>query len=95
MKPEDANTHHWYALRLSQLGRHEEAIKEIKLAHELDPLAPRIRVNVGIVSYFARRYDEALAELKKALDFDPSHTVSSGHLGREFSFPFSSDSIMI
>jgi tetratricopeptide (TPR) repeat protein len=66
---------------LSYLGRHKEAIKEIKLARDLDPLAPRIRSNVGCILYFARRYDEALEELKKALEFDPTHAATYEYMG--------------
>jgi len=81
INPGDANAHHWYAFLLSSLGRHEEAIHEVKLARDLDPLAPRIRANVGHLLYLARRYDEALAELKKAVEFDPNHSANYEYLG--------------
>jgi len=73
--------HQGYAFLLSRLGRHEEAIKEVKLARDLEPLAPRIRANVGLLLYRARRYNEALEELKKALEFDPSHAATHEYLG--------------
>jgi adenylate cyclase len=73
-----------YAFLLSFQGRHEEAIKEGKLARDLDPLAPRIRANVGRFLYFARKYGEALEELKKALDFDPSHAETYKYLGEVY-----------
>lgn len=76
ISPGDSFAHHYYAFLLAFLGRHEEAIKEIKLARDLDPLAPRLRANVASVLYFARKYDEALDELKKALEFDPSHCAN-------------------
>ena len=76
-----ATAHHWYAFLLSTLGRHEEAIKEIKTARNLDPLAPRISANVGLLLCFARRYEQALEELKKALEVDPSHSATHQYLG--------------
>lgn len=79
--PNHANAHHYYAFLLSFLGRHEQVIKEIMLAHDLDPVTPRIRANVGFVLYLARRYDEALAELEKALEFDSSHAETYKYLG--------------
>jgi serine/threonine-protein kinase len=79
--PGDANAHHFYAFLLSFQGRHEEAVKEVNLARDLDPLAPRTRANVGRILYFARRYEEALGELKKALDFDPNHAETYKYLG--------------
>jgi len=72
----DGYTHQKLAFLLSFLGRHEEAIKEVKLARDLNPLAPRIRNNVGYILYFARRYEEALEELIKALEFDPGHAAT-------------------
>lgn len=65
--------HQEYAFLLSDLGRHEEAIKEIKTARDLDPLAPRITANVGNLLYFARKYDQALEELRKAIELYPEH----------------------
>jgi tetratricopeptide (TPR) repeat protein len=62
--------------RLSDLGRHEEAIKEIKTARDLDPLAPRITANVGHLLYKAREYDKALEELRKAIELYPEHEAN-------------------
>ena len=84
INPGYGHAHNLYAFLLSHLGRHEEAIKEVKLARDLDPLTSRIRANVGYLLYSARRYDEALEELKKALDFDPSHRATYGYLGEAY-----------
>jgi tetratricopeptide (TPR) repeat protein len=77
----DANTHHQYAFLLSILGRHEDAIREIKLSRDLDPLASRIRANVGYVFYFARKYEEALEELDSSVEFDPTQCSNYIYLG--------------
>lgn len=65
--------HQAYAFLLSDLGRHEEAIKEIKTARDLDPLFPRVAANVGNLLYKARKYDQALEELRKAIELFPEH----------------------
>jgi serine/threonine protein kinase/Tfp pilus assembly protein PilF len=62
--------HEWYAEYLAALGRHEEAVAEIKRAQQLDPLAVPVTRAAGWVLYFARRYDEAISELQKALAMD-------------------------
>jgi serine/threonine-protein kinase len=63
--------HEWYAEYLAALGRHDEAIAEIRRAQQLDPLAVPVNRAVGWVLYFARRYDEAIEELQKALVMNP------------------------
>ncbi|MFZ2054646.1 MAG: tetratricopeptide repeat protein [Candidatus Aminicenantales bacterium] len=81
INPGDANAHHQYASLLSILGRHEDAIREVKLSRDLDPLASRIRANVGFVLYFARKYEEALEELDGSIAFDPSQCANYYYLG--------------
>lgn len=81
LDPGNGYAHHARAIILSFKGRHAEAIREIKLARDLDPLAPRIRANVGYLLYNARRFNEAAAELGRALDFDPSHAAIYEYLG--------------
>jgi serine/threonine protein kinase/Flp pilus assembly protein TadD len=61
----------WHAEYLAALGRHDEALAEIKSAQQLDPLSVPVNRAAGWVLYFARRYDEAIEELRKALVMDP------------------------
>lgn len=71
--PNYATAHHWYSIHLWTVGRLDEAIREWKIAEELDPLLPIIHAYAGGVLYFyARQYDVALAELDKALELDPN-----------------------
>ena len=43
LDPNDATAHQWYAEDLSFIrGRDQEALAEINLAHQLDPLSPII-----------------------------------------------------
>ncbi|MEE9293346.1 MAG: tetratricopeptide repeat protein [Phycisphaerae bacterium] len=70
LNPGYATAHHWNSFLLSMLGRHDEAIAEVKRARELDPLSLRINANVGLMFYWARRYDQAIKELLRALELD-------------------------
>jgi eukaryotic-like serine/threonine-protein kinase len=81
LNPGYPTAYHWYAGYLSGMGRHTEAIATIKKARELDPLAPRINANVGLIFYFARQYDEAIEELQRALQMDPSSAAAYFYLG--------------
>jgi len=63
--------HQWFAEYLAALGRHDDALAEIKRAQQLDPLSVPVNRAVGWVLYFGRRYDPAIEELRKALAMDP------------------------
>jgi Tfp pilus assembly protein PilF len=69
------------AYTLTAMGRHDEAIAEVKLARKLDPISPRTCANVGLLLYFARRYDEAITELQKAIEMEPRHAATHAWLG--------------
>jgi TolB-like protein/tetratricopeptide (TPR) repeat protein len=73
--PGNGEFHATYALLLRDLGKHEEAIKEINLARDLDPLSLRIRANVGNLLYFARKYSEAEQDLKREIEFEPENCI--------------------
>jgi len=76
LNPNYATAHHWYALYLISEAKPEKAIEEIHLAREHDPLSLPINSDVGYVLYCARRYDEAIAEYKKALELNPEFPMA-------------------
>jgi serine/threonine-protein kinase len=67
-----APAHHRYALLLSALGRHDDAIAEIRRACELDPLSLITRTAYGRILHVARRYEEAIDHCRRALELDDS-----------------------
>jgi serine/threonine protein kinase/Tfp pilus assembly protein PilF len=84
LNPAYATAHQWYGELLSDLGRHEEAIKESLTARNLDPLAPKINSSLGICLYYARRYGQAVEELNKALEVDPNLYATHEILGYSY-----------
>jgi len=72
LKPNYATAHHWYGMFLAAMSRSDEAMREIKLAKELDPLSLIIQANIGTIEYFARHYDEAIEQEQKVLKADPN-----------------------
>jgi TolB-like protein/DNA-binding winged helix-turn-helix (wHTH) protein len=73
LNPNYAPAHHWYGnILLGPLGRHDEAIAELKRARELDPLSLIINADLGYAYYLARQYDSALVQYQKVLAMDHS-----------------------
>jgi serine/threonine-protein kinase len=66
---------------LLSMGRFDEALAEARRAEELDPLSPVISADVAWPLYFARRYDEAITQLKGSLILDPNFSVTRRYLG--------------
>jgi tetratricopeptide (TPR) repeat protein len=82
--PNYGTAHHWYAMLMCQLGRHEEAAKEVTRALELDPLSIIINTNVAWVYYFAGQYDRAIEQFRKTLEMDPGYAVAHMRLGETY-----------
>jgi TolB-like protein/tetratricopeptide (TPR) repeat protein len=71
LTPNYAPAHQQYGNNtLAALGRFDGAIVEGKRAVELDPLSLIINSDLGTNYYYARRYDEAIDQLRKTLDMD-------------------------
>ena len=71
-----ATAHHWYAFYLIARGEKEESIREIRRAEELDPLSLIISRDVGDLLYYARRYDESIAQCLRTLERDPNFVLA-------------------
>ncbi|HEX4538335.1 MAG TPA: tetratricopeptide repeat protein [Candidatus Acidoferrum sp.] len=73
VNPNYATAHHWYSVLLTARGSHDKALSEIGRAHELDPLSVPINTDIGFELYYARRYEEAISDLRsccrRALNF--------------------------
>jgi adenylate cyclase len=71
LKPSSSDAHAWYALFLTTLGRHDEAVAESRKAQQDDPFSLWANESAGMVHFFARRYDQAIVEWRKAVDIEP------------------------
>jgi TolB-like protein/Flp pilus assembly protein TadD len=79
-RPDSAHAHQVYAMMcLVPLGRFDEAIEQIHIARQLDPLALLINAHVGGAYYFAGRYDESIEQLQATLELEPNYHLA--HLG--------------
>ena len=68
LNPNYAQGHLWYAMHLAAIGRHDESIAEVKRAQELDPLSLITNTSLGLMFYFANRYDDTIAQFHNVLN---------------------------
>lgn len=71
LNPNHSTIWHWYAMYLSAMARHEDALQAIKQAEKLDPTSRIISTNHGWILWCARRDDEAITQLQQTIDLDP------------------------
>jgi serine/threonine-protein kinase len=81
LKPGYATAHQWYGVYLSEMGRHDESLRQRSRALELDPLSLSISTGLGRAYFWARKYDEAIEHLQKTLQQDPKYADTHWSLG--------------
>ncbi|MDQ3665220.1 MAG: winged helix-turn-helix domain-containing protein [Acidobacteriota bacterium] len=81
LSPNYAEAHHWYAIYLANLGRHEEADREARRAIELDPLSLLMNMTPALNFYLARRYDRAIEQLQRVIEMEPNFVAARSVLG--------------
>ena len=83
LNPSLPMNHFHYSWMLCVLGRTEEAVREHKLAQELDPLTPLHTAGLGLLYVFIDReslIEEAIAECDRGVELDPQFAI--GHFFR-------------
>ncbi len=80
LNPNDAEAHARLALWLLCQGRKDEAVAWAKRGRELDPLAVSGE-NIGWILFQARRYTEAIRELRSVLAVQPDGASALLYLG--------------
>ncbi len=81
LNPGYATAHQWYGQMLSNLGRYEEALAEIKQAQQLDPVSLIINTVTGGYLLRAGRDELAIEQLRKTLEIDPNFARAHWILG--------------
>jgi TolB-like protein/DNA-binding winged helix-turn-helix (wHTH) protein/Tfp pilus assembly protein PilF len=84
LNPSYASAHLWYAHYLSMRKRPDEALREVRLAYQLDPLSPIIQTQIGWILQHGGRYDEAIRELQKVLETDPDYLWALWRIGSSY-----------
>jgi serine/threonine protein kinase/Tfp pilus assembly protein PilF len=76
LNPNDAEAHRTYSFYLAALGRGDEAQAEGVHAQQLDPLSIWTQITAGYVFYYNRKYDEAIDQCRRVLEWDANSAGS-------------------
>jgi TolB-like protein/DNA-binding winged helix-turn-helix (wHTH) protein len=85
LAPGLAESHRWYAVYLTAMGRMAEAMREAQRAVDLDPLSVSAHHGAAIAAASAAQYDRSIDEGRKIIELDPNDPrayldMSVGHL---------------
>jgi TolB-like protein/DNA-binding winged helix-turn-helix (wHTH) protein/Tfp pilus assembly protein PilF len=84
LNPSYSNAHRIYAALLATERRHGEAWEQINEAMRTDPLSLPNNAEVVRTLYYARDYDGAILQAKKAMQLDPGYYRTHFWLGRAY-----------
>jgi tetratricopeptide (TPR) repeat protein len=77
-----STAHQWYGHLLAVMQRYPEAIAEVRLARDLDPLSIPINAFVGLIYMKARQYEKAIEASRKVMELDPNNPFGHWMLAR-------------
>jgi len=84
LAPDYAVAHMLYGIFLAGTGRLDDGLVHLRKAQELEPLQLAASANIGMLLYFARRYDEAIQQLNNVLAVEPNMDHARSFLGRAY-----------
>jgi serine/threonine protein kinase/Flp pilus assembly protein TadD len=76
LNPNYATAYSVYSRYLMAMGRFDEAEEAMKTAEQLDPLSLGISTGLGLTLHFARKYDAAISQFHKTLEFSPNFSTA-------------------
>jgi len=85
LSPNNPEAHYSYANALVAWGRTDEALNELRIAQQLDPLSNTIATNAAWALYIAGRLDESELQIRQVLARDPNFARAHLVLGEIYS----------
>lgn len=81
LNPSYVTARQWYGGLLTGLGRFDEAMVQLEVARQLDPLSLGVPIQIGLRYYFDRRYDDAIRELRGTFELSPDFAPAHEYIG--------------
>jgi tetratricopeptide (TPR) repeat protein len=69
-------------MQIFWIGRNDEALREIRAAHALDPLSLPINASECLILGGARQFDAAIAQCRRTLELELNFTITHYRLGQ-------------
>jgi serine/threonine-protein kinase len=82
LNPSYATAHQWFGNFLSDMGRENESLAEMRIARTLDPLSAIISRDVAWPLFFSGRYSEAIQQLQNTLAMHAGYQPAERLLAR-------------
>jgi eukaryotic-like serine/threonine-protein kinase len=73
-----------YSTYLGYVGRYDQAIREMNIALELDPLTIPRRYNAALTYTWARQYDRSIEQFQRLADAEPNNSQMHVGLGQAY-----------
>jgi serine/threonine-protein kinase len=81
--PQAPGAHQWYAMNLLvPLGRFDDARRQVARAREADPLSPIVALGWGLIHYFERDFERAIAIYQELRQRWPDFGIAHFFLGQ-------------
>jgi DNA-binding winged helix-turn-helix (wHTH) protein/TolB-like protein/Tfp pilus assembly protein PilF len=80
LDPNSLDAHFMYAFLLQALERFPEAIREMKIAEQLDPLSAHVQSSLGRILLWAGKTNEAKQRLERAMQMAPRSALIHNRL---------------
>ena len=84
LNPSLAEPHLYWGVLLGMRGELDRGLEELKQAQQLEPLLTMAKTRTASLLYFARRYDEAIAQITESLALDDRPGIAHALLGRVY-----------
>jgi tetratricopeptide (TPR) repeat protein len=84
LNPSLPEPHLNWGVLLGMRGELDRGLEELKQAQQLEPLLTMAKTRAGSLLYFARRYDEAIAQITESLALDDRPGIAHAVLGRVY-----------
>ena len=88
LNPNYATAHQWYGSLLQYLGRSDDALVHARLAAQLDPWSAIVRNSLADMLIGRGQFADALTELAKAIEIDPSQPNAYFSIGLVNAYAF-------